>query len=852
MFIRSLICLSACVCAFGAHAVSLSRCDDGSFEVKNGHYGIHLSSSSGYAMTKASCGGAWFDLKGGFACALDKEPRVWRDAYMAKPEFEGQSQVKNAKAEVLEESPSRILIVVRWELKKGVEVVQKLAFDDSARIGVEHTVTYPVPLHSVCYSLTSAGMVPEKTKFFPENRHLPGAIHKPYCYAAPNWKFMSDGERGVGLVAPDGNGWDRFEYASLIKTTRWAAANELALHHAFMGHEKKGAAIMRFALVLTKDTAVAGKIARTMLAGLPKVELVEQRVERVLSPKGGKNAMLATLVNNTALPVVAEVRGEYVWDIDKVVTLPSREVRLAPGEMRPYRIDWRYPHEVEWGVAARLRVFVDGKETDFKSDICSVSDFPAAATGVGIINANQAGQDGCEVAWADHLRRSYKGVTEYYCWAPSSWDPTRKTGLSPVADEWDVRTEHPLPTHLTKRYLKKLVDEAHKRGVSIHSWITGLVNYQIGMKYPKMLRYTEDGQPSVYNGRLTDGKRFATVKLTPYNEKDASDWGDQMADSVDMFGWDGCRWDWTFRPVAPNDPYYTEAEMAKNYHWLEWFDWRGESVRKLYPNPDKTGAECVKAWRKAVSARHPSFTYATNLHLDDDYARTSPEYVKATSSGRSLILFEYLLGFNNHGKTFGKWGEAVAKATERVRENGGQTEVGFMRGVPEGTVSERLARHVCHAAGCKWWGSPDEIRYWGAKRRTLPFAIRFAKWFYSNDYRRLALERRVKEVKVRSSGRLLYEPFIYERRLDGGARELVVHIVNVDPDAFITMYNPEPKTRDDVMVEISLAEGERIVGATAFSPGLEPKSEGVPVEADGKLRLPPVGEMVSVAVDIRR
>ena len=266
MFIRSLICLSACVCVFGARAVSLSRCDDGSFEVKNGHYGIHLSSSSGYAMTKASCGGAWFDLKGGFACALDTEPRVWRDAYMAKPEFEGQSQVENAEAEVLEESPSRILIAVRWELKKGVEVVQKLAFDDSARIGVEHTVTYPVPLHSVCYSLTSAGMVPERTQFFPENRHLPGAIHKPYCYAAPNWKFMSDGEQGVGLVAPDGNGWDRFEYASLIKTTRWAAANELTLHHAFMGHEKKGAAIMRFALVLTKDTAVAGKIARTMLA----------------------------------------------------------------------------------------------------------------------------------------------------------------------------------------------------------------------------------------------------------------------------------------------------------------------------------------------------------------------------------------------------------------------------------------------------------------------------------------------------------------------------------------------------------------------------------------------------------
>ena len=110
----------------------------------------------------------------------------------------------------------------------------------------------------------------------------------------------------------------------------------------------------------------------------------------------------------------------------------------------------------------------------------------------------------------------------------------------------------------------------------------------------------------------------------------------------------------------------------------------------------------------------------------------------------------------------------------------------------------------------------------------------------------------MKEVKVRSSGRLLYEPFIYERRLGSGARELVVHIVNVDPDAFITMYNPEPKTRDDVKVEISLAEGERIVGATAFSPGLEPKAEGVSVETDGKLRLPPVGEMVSVVVDIGR
>jgi hypothetical protein len=190
-----------------------------------------------------------------------------------------------------------------------------------------------------------------------------------------------------------------------------------------------------------------------------------------------------------------------------------------------------------------------------------------------------------------------------------------------------------------------------------------------------------------------NGDRRIVVKPNMFYTDRAEIWAEEMADSVDMFGWDGCRWDWGFIPNAVCDPLYHESKAD------EWYNQDGVATSKLFPDPDTTGEACLKAWRKVMERRHPNFIYGTNYSSSANSWSMTPKYHKEASRN-AVVLFEDMLGFNREvWNTFEKWGEELALRTDLVRPQNAAPVVGSMRGVSAGSVSARLAHYTCAAAG---------------------------------------------------------------------------------------------------------------------------------------------------------
>ena len=832
--------------ALAAPAVELVRDDaKGVWTVANAHYKVTLEAKRGYRIAALAYGKVEKGVFGEFDCGFDGQSlnpsKISHDALRMVV----QAGAKDAAAEVVEEKPGRLVLRFSWPLPDGGKVVQTVAYDDTPVVRYEQALDWTKPMGAVLFRLYTLQMKTANGRFLPENRTFTGVNNQGERSILPRWKYLTDGKFGFGVIAPEGEEWDHFEFhaRTAAKGSRgsWGDQGLITLNHRDHANDPlPGKLTTRFALVLTADPAEAFACARAELKSAPAVQLCDLEPDKVFSEKGRRNGLTTTLVNNAAEERTVKVVVELATGLKDVRTVGEETLTLKPGEMRVYKKDWDYPQDFEWGVAMRVKLYEGDTLLDARSDVVSVADRGFAAAGTGIINVGMANQEGAEAAWADVQRRTYIGALEYYAWSHATWDPDRQMGQAPVADSWDACSDSQTGYRavLTKKFLKKLIADCHARGIHVYDWITGLCNYKQAFAHPDKFQYCKNGQLQIYAGRVWGKERFAVAKIAPYTVEDSADWGDQTADSVDMFGWDGCRWDWGFLPCAPNDPLYM-SEMASDPDALVWYDWKGRKSTDLFPDPDTTGTECLKAWRAAVNRRHPKFVYTTNFDASESVFRLTPKYAaEATRDG--LALLEYLSSSMGRGetKTYRTWGRTLAEATQRCRRNGSHTEVGAIWAYTEGSVCGQLARYVCNAAGSKWWGSPFDFRYWTAKHRSLPFAMRFSEYFWGLDFRLVPVADCERKVVVADGGRTLWKEFVYEREKDG-FRELVVHVINVNGDDHIRVKQADVKPFANLPARVFPAADERLAEAWGLVPGDEPAA--IPLDV-ADIRLPKLEE----------
>lgn len=844
----SAACLAAAgIAAHSASGVGIVEQGD-MWTVTNAHYAATFDGSKGGALVRLSVGGTSFGVAGEFVCGLDGQNETYDGRSHVLPVEFPQMTQKNVRRDAAERLPDGSLAVkLAWDAGDGMSVVQKCVFDESAAVRFGVRLSWNKPAAWAYYRLMSDEVDSEKCVFQPENRMFAGVNNASARSCLPRWKYLCDGRRAFGLVMLQRGDWDHFRFHSQMPARGWKRMTCLELRHAYLaGEAAPGGIDMAFALIATFDEVTAMETANALLKDVPEVQLTDLEPDGAHSKRRGGNGLTTTLVNNTGRHQKVRLVSEYDWSLDKTVPVADECVTLSPFERRRYHVRWRYPSQVEWGVAAKLAAYdMSGRLLDRRADVTAVTDFAPAAVGVSILTATMCCQDGFEDAWAERMKRMYIGLFEYYAWSPSTWDADRMRGMSPTADSWrpvssDTRADR-LP--LTKKFVKGLVDSCHRNGVDVYAWVTLLTDFKMALAHPECFQYCRNGQLAIYSGDESGGERIAIAKLDPYDVGMARDWGEQMADSVDMFGWDGCRFDSGFVPHAPNDPLYHSlvGDVGAD---MESYNWKGVSHGKLYPDHDGTGCEALRAWRQAVARRHPDFVYGANIHATRKMFDYAPRYMKEQCSGRSMVLFEYLLDLCRKYPTYGRWAEELSDTVLRTRACGAQSIVGHITSLCEGSVGERLARLTCISSGSKWWGGPNEFRYWGSRRCVTQHATRFSEYFYSPDLKRA----NPGAVSVDAGGKVLWRPFAFERCTHEG-REVAVHIVNADPDEFIVRKQLPPILRRNVAVSVAVRAGEKIKSAFALLPGMEPKAVRLPVDGT-KVVLPVLDEAASVVVRI--
>lgn len=614
--------MSTFACLVTLQGVAVGIVEQGeTWTVTNMHYAATFDGGRGGVLTGLSYGGKTFRVTGEFVCGSDKQDPIYnKRAHAAPQEFPQQSQ-KIRREDVEQLANGALAVRLSWETAMGIAVSQKCVFDESPIIRFGVRLSWKSPVAWAYYRLLSAEVDPSKCVFQPENRRFPGVNNAAARSCLPQWKYLNDGERAYGLVMLPQGDWDHFRFHSQGGAVGWSQMTDLELRHGYLANAAApGETEMAFALIATADAALAAKAVRDVLPDAPAVQLTDLEPEGTFAKKGGENGLVTTLVNNTEASQTVRLVSDYSWGLDKTVPVKDEQVTLAPFEHRPYRTHWTYPEEVEWGVTARLAVYdLAGRLLDRRADVTSVTDFAPAAVGVTCLNATMCCQDGFESAWAEREKRMYIGLIEYYAWTPATWDLDRKRGLSPVADSWHPVSEctaidRPV---LTKKFVKGFVDSCHRNGIHVYAWVTLLTDYQNALVHPEYFQYCANGQLCIYNGEVNERDRIAIAKLDPYNAETSRDWGDQMADSVDMFGWDGCRFDSGFVPHTPNDPLY-HSLVGDASADLEAYNWQGIPQSKLYPNVDKTGYEALNAWRSSVGKRHPNFVFGANVYAAKD------------------------------------------------------------------------------------------------------------------------------------------------------------------------------------------------------------------------------------------
>ncbi len=819
--IALLVSVITLFCSCSQAEVVLQQNGD-TLSIKNDSYQVEFDGKKGYMMSRLNANGNSCRLNGYMVFSNDGEQEKYIECFATTPTKTFQYQTK-VKCDVLKNTPPEAAIKLSWDFSGG-NAADIITFSDSPLIKNEVEMSFNQIIFEAYYHLESPDLSSSlgESIFYPDKERVKGVWNNGFTSACPTWKYAWNPIKnlGFGLICPDKQELAGIHFLMRGAQEGWSGDMTcMQLIHNQLRYEKLPAKIkFTFYVIAGGNPATAEKQASSELPPVKAITVEKVWPKNLITRINGKNITSIKVCNHSDMIKPVKLITSLEWGIELKTIIDSRELKLRPGETKAYDVDWSCPLQMQWGVACRTDACIDGKLIDFREEYCAVSDFPAAVAGVSILNPGFCRQAGSEASWIEHMRRNYIGVIEYYCWYPSSIG-----GLAPQQDKWNPHTESQTAYNvvLTKKFIKTLINEAHANGMCIYAWITGLTNFRSCLEKPELSQYCENGQPSLYNGKIYDNERFAVANVDAFDEKFAYEWGKEMAYSIDMFGWDGCRWDWAFIPNAPSDPFY--QNKIGDTTLPEWLNEQGVPSKKLYPDSDAVAAKTLRAWRKAVEEQHPRFVYGTNGFADAAAFRRNPEYCK-TAWNKSMLLFEYLLDFSQkENNTWQKWAKNLTEDCQRVRPYGAQPIVGFMRGLLPGSVSMNLAQYICFASGVKWWDDGYTSAINDKRYKRNQFMVRFSEYYFDNAFMLMPESRRDKEIMVSSCPRIFWQQFVYERAVNND-REVTVHLINLPESDYICQRHEIPPIRKNVEISAIPQAGEKLDEAWAMLPNPRPRA----------------------------
>ena len=824
--------------AAAAMAVTLEETDK-AFIVKNDNYTANFMKAQGgrltLKITGADCNVQ--NISGSPVIYTSGERETYQKSYAAN-DAPISLRAQKYNAEIITNKSDEVVLKLTYKLWFG-EAVQTITLDNSPVIRYHLNVNYSgTRLSKVEYALTMVLSDPDGI-FYPDAKRVVGISGRNGSSVdGPSWEYAwhQKSKLGAGIIAPENQSLAGIEYMMQNRqeggTSNYTAMT--ALYSPLQKYGRKNSLDFRWQVIAGSTPQKAQALADSVFGKDKTAKIHSCETQKLTIRPGQDNKILAKIRNRTNADAELKAKVFAVYGLDSEVQVAEAALTVKAGTIQALELPVKFPSDVKLGVALRTELYdAGGNLLDKATDFCSITDFVPRDSVFGFINVAHCNLEGSQDAWNRLQKRNYVGAYEYYHWAPSTI-----FGLVPEEESWKPGVAI-YDVVIYKKFIKKLVENAHSHGVGVYAWITGLWNYNVGLRHLDMLQYCENGQPNIYDGIIRkDGSRVIALKPNIYTVERSSAWGKEMADSIDMFGWDGCRWDFSFLPSVANDPLFIGEKVS------DWYDNKGVPASKLYPDPDKTGTECLKAWREAVAKRHPEFIYGANLGYREENRRSFPNYLKEAARNGLLIFEDMLEYYMEKWNTFEKWGKELALRADLVRPQGGTAVVGIMRGLPRNSVSYHLAQYTAASAGVKWWAygglwlderSPERNRYF----------MRFAEYYFGTEF--LAPENC--PVFIAKKQNVLFEPFVRQRKTAEG-REIVIPVVNMpDNNDYICAYHDEPPVRKNLEFKVDLQKGEK-AEAWVMTPQNPEKALRIPV-SNGIVTLPELKDTCMILVKCR-
>ena len=753
---------------------------------------------------------------------LNRETGTFREKYNSN-DYVISRGAMNLTPETVELSPDKIVLRFTGS-SSGAVVTEEYVFDNTPFIRCDISIRSGDVYLSRFEFTGSLNLRDSGGIFYPDRKRVQGAWMENGSFTeGPCWKYawFESSRVGFGLIACPAKETSGIEYCMQNRKEGWSS--DYAMVRSVYSPLRKYGKNVLFQFcnwIAAGGTPEQMQIfAENILGKKEKPFLFSVETEKLLVRPGGKNRVFADLRNPGTAPETLAISLFLNHGLDQEQLIAEKQITLKPGEQKIEEFSVDYGKNIKYGVSFRAELRdKNGVLLDSKQDVSSVSDFAPRDSAFAIINPDMTHQKGSHDAWNNGFKKNYIGVFGYY-----SWPSSVIYGLAPEADSWIPHTATNYGSTVTKEFLKQLIRSAHAKGIHAYSWLSSGINHKVAYQHPDWLLYTPDGQPNIYVGNFRrNGERRAVVKASIFTPERAELWGNEFADSVDMFGWDGCYSGYSFLPAPPEQG--------------DWYEYSGKSRAELYPDPEKSGVRSLNAWKNAVLKRHPEFVAGTGFP-SDEVQKNYPEYAKALCRNSIVLMGDMISGYLDKYKMFGAWTSELSRRDNEVRKQNGTSAMGAITVVPRHSASYHLANYAAASSGLKCWGANGQQigERSGERNRYL---MRYAEYYFGHDF----LLPESMPVELISGGDLLFEPFIRQRRIRG-VTEIVVPMVNVGSNEAVSIYREEPAPRKNLSFRIKDSKGAEAWIMTPQNTGKAVKLEvkegivTVPVLRDAALLL---------------
>jgi hypothetical protein len=397
--------------------------------------------------------------------------------------------------------------------------------------------------------------------------------------------------------------------------------------------------------------------------------------------------------------------------------------------------------------------------------------------------------------YVEGLRRRYHNTSELFAWGP--WDAIK---LVPDGEDWQSgQTKYRLSRTRTKMY----IDEFHKNGMTVQLYNQSLwgISSDYLQEHPEYYAYNAEGKPQGLDIHHTE----------PVDEHIAG-----LLKSIEVFGWDGVRWDGHFDYVPPYDNLKTLL---------------GEPIDTS--KRDEQVAQINDHIRQEINAKYPLFTWGYNWSDQVESFQNSHE-IKSLSQNGSWILNEVLKDSESPTSGTHKWTDYAHRITsgQRVLQRYGGLYLGMKPPQYFAAGSQVLyATLLIYAARAYCYGAPFLDRA-PLDADLNAFMTRYALYLRGREYS--ALPDASTLMSVKSPHEVWWKEYLAQRKTEGGV-EQVLGLINPPVTEAITNA-PEgklPAVQNNLEISAKVPPGMTRVSATLLSPDRKPFQAELTVKLNG-------------------